>query len=502
MMQFETNQHMKLGQQMKLSPRMIQSMEILQMPLLALQERVDQELESNIALDIAEGDGSGEVPEEGTEDTIDSQEMVVGEETDGADDFQRLESLETNYSEAMDNEYSSSSFSPSRQSGERDWKMDAMANLEGRGTPLADQLQHQWTFAEVDEHAEAAGTLLIQNITDEGLLGTDLETILEQNSEAVEQGMTLQQLEDTLPILQRWLEPAGLGARSTKECLLLQVEACQQQSDDSEDWEVVGRLIEEHMEDLVQNRLPRIASETGLTLDQVRSAMNLMHRLNLSPGLELVQVDVPPIIPDVIVEFDQEADAYIAALCDGMLPPLRVSPRYREMAKDNGLDKETRGFISRNVSNAQWLIESINQRSNSLLRVVNVVLSRQREFFDLGPQHLKPMPMVDVADQLGVHVATVSRAVADKWMQTPRGMIRLRRFFSGGTETESGRNVSWEAVKEILREIVEGEDRAHPLSDELLAVALKERGIDIARRTVVKYRQQMGIPPARLRKQF
>tara|TARA_Y100000589_G_scaffold104192_1_gene98531 strand:- start:54735 stop:56243 length:1509 start_codon:yes stop_codon:yes gene_type:complete len=502
MMQFETNQQMKLGQQMKLSPRMIQSMEILQMPLLALQERVDQELESNIALDIADGDGSGEVVDDRVDDTIDSQEMVVGEGTDGADDFQRLESLERGYSEAMDNEYSSSSFSPSRQAGERDWKMDAMANLEGRGKPLADQLQHQWTFAEVDPEIEAAGLLLIQNITDEGLLGSDLETILEQHPEAVERGITLERLEAALPILQRWLDPPGIGARSTKECLLLQVEACQQQGDDSEDWEVVGRLIEEHMEDLVQNRLPRIASETGLTIDQVRDAMALMHRLNLSPGRELVQVDVPPIIPDVIVEYDQEADAYIAALCDGMLPPLRVSPRYREMAKDDSLDKETRGFISRNVSNAQWLIESINQRSNSLLRVVNVVLSRQREFFDLGPQHLKPMPMVDVAEQLGVHVATVSRAVADKWMQTPRGMIRLRRFFSGGTETESGRNVSWEAVKEILREIVEGEDRSKPLSDEMLAVALKERGIDIARRTVVKYRQQLGIPPARLRKQF
>jgi RNA polymerase sigma-54 factor len=211
---------------------------------------------------------------------------------------------------------------------------------------------------------------------------------------------------------------------------------------------------------------------------------------------------VSPIIPDVIVDYDEQADVYIAALCDGVLPPLRVSPRYTTMASDDAVDKETRDFISRNVSNAQWLIESINQRSNSLLRVVNVVLARQREYFDLGPQHLKPMPMVEVADQLGVHVATISRAVADKWMQTPRGMVQLRRFFSGGTETAAGENVSWEAVKAILCEIIDAEDKSKPCSDEMLAAAMKERGIDIARRTVVKYRQQLGIPPARLRKQY
>ena len=428
--------------------------------------------------------------------------MVVGEGTDGADDFQRLDALESSYQEAIDNEYSSQSYSASRQAGERDRKMDAMANLEGRGESMSDQLQHQWTFAEVTPEIEAAGSLLIQYINDEGLLGSDLETILEQNPDAVEAGLTMECLEESLGVLQRWLEPAGLAARSIRECLLLQVDAFRQQAEEDENWDAVGRLIEDHMDDMVQNRLPRISAETGMSIEEVGEAMVLMHRLNLSPGRDLVDVEVPPIIPDVIIEYDEETDAYVSALCDGVLPPLRVSPRYREMAKDNSLDKETRGFISRNVSNAQWLIESINQRSNSLLRVVNVVLSRQREFFDQGPQYLKPMPMVDVAEQLGVHVATVSRAVADKWMQTPRGMIRLRRFFSGGTETDSGQNVSWEAVKEILREIVEGEDKAHPLSDEMLAASLKERGIDIARRTVVKYRQQMAIPPARLRKQF
>jgi RNA polymerase sigma-54 factor len=170
------------------------------------------------------------------------------------------------------------------------------------------------------------------------------------------------------------------------------------------------------------------------------------------------------------------------------------------MAKDKSVAAETREFITNNVRNAQWLIESINQRKNTLLRVVNVVLARQRDYFDQGSQALKPLPMIDVADQLGIHVGTVSREVADKWLQTPRGLVALRKFFSGGTETQSGEAMSWEAIKATLREIIDAEDRANPLSDEAIVEELKKRGIEIARRTVVKYRQQLDIPPARRRK--
>ena len=505
MMRFDTSQQMKLGQQMKLSPRMIQSMEILQMPILALQERIDQELETNIALEVNEEQAAGPTETERDRD-IESQEMVVGDTThDGADDFARLDSMEKTYREAFDNEYSSGSLSSSRLSGERDAKMDAMASIRARGERLSEQVLHQWTFAEVDEEIGRAGRIILEYLNDDGLLEADLETILEQRGGSEEaRGLDLDSFQEALTAIHHWIEPAGLAARSIKECLLLQVDALERAKDaeESEPWEDVRRLIDGHMDDLVQNRLPRIVQETGLDMDRVREAMNLMHRLDLAPGKRLVSEDVKPILPDVIVEYDEENDAYIAALCDGVIPPLRVSPRYEEMSKDKEFDKETREFLGRSVGNARWIIESINQRKNSLLRVVNVVLTRQREYFDIGPQQLKPLPMVEVADQLGIHVATVSRAVADKWMQTPRGIVPLRRFFSGGTETATGENMSWEAVKAVLQEIVAAEDKSHPLSDEAIAAELKERGIDIARRTVVKYRQQLGIPPGRLRKQY
>ena len=497
-MRFDTRQQAGLGQHQKMSPRMIQSMEILQLPIQALQERIDQELEANIALEVDEHLASSErIDEPG----IEGEELVVGESDttgDGADDFERLASMEGAYREAFDNEYSFSSWSSARMSGERDRKMDAMANISAASDNLVDQILHQWSFADVSDAIGQAGKVLISHLNPNGLLDSSLEDIA-----ASEDDVSLDDLQLAQQVLQRLVEPSGIGASTIQECLLLQVDAWQtRDGEDHEAWSRVGRLIESHIDDLVQNRLPIIVKTTGLSLDEIKESLRLMHRLNLSPGSEVVDEHVPPVIPDVIVEYDQQQDKYVAALCDGVVPPLRVSPRYAEMARDKSADRDTRAFLSRNVGNAKWLIESINQRSSAVLRVVEIVLEKQRGWFDEGARGLRMLPMTEVADQLGVHVATVSRAVSDKWMQTPRGIVPLRRFFSGGTETSSGENVSWEAVKEMLREIVEAEDVAHPLGDEALAAALRERGVEIARRTVVKYRQQMGIPPARLRKKY
>jgi RNA polymerase sigma-54 factor len=516
-MRFETAQHMKLGQQMKLAPRMIQSMEILQLPMLALQERIEQELESNIALEQVEPEDDGELSptldgEDASEEKLDRRELVVGEpSSNGSDDFERLSAFEANYSEAIDHDYPTERYAPSRMAGERDRKMDAMANIAARGEGLADQLLHQWSFAEVDPEIAAVGERIIGYVNDDGLLGADLETILEQNRSIPGVELDIELLERAIKHLHHWLDPPGVAARDQRECLLLQVDALEANGDDDSGheggaagaaWNDVRLLIEDHFDDLLQNRLPRIQQKTDLPMERIQAAIALMRKLNLSPGRDLVDVDVPPVVPDVIVDYEETTDSYVAALADGRLPVLRISPHYEQMAKDRSTDKDTREFLGNSVRSATWLIESINQRKNTLLRVVNVVLTRQREYFDHGPQHLKPLPMIEVADQLGIHVGTVSRAVADKWLQTPRGVVPLRKFFSGGTETDSGRDMSWEAVKAILSEIVGGEDRANPLSDEAIAAELKKRGIEIARRTVVKYRQQLNIPPARRRKVY
>ncbi len=507
LMRFDMNQQMRLSQQMKLAPRMIQSMEILQMPMMALQERIEQELEANIALEQVEPGVEAETPsdkvEEQATESLDERELDVGEDAkDTSDDWERLSTFESSYGDAADNEYSSSRYrAPS--SGERDKKMDAMANVAARGESLTDQLLHQWTFAEVEKDIAAAGEVLIGYIDRDGLLSADLETILEQNREIPNLNLSEELLENAILELQHWLDPPGVGARSKRECFLLQIDALAEGDGDEEHcWDDVRLLIENHFDDLLQNRLPKISQESSIPLERIQAAMELMRKINLSPGRDLVDEEVPGIVPDVIVDYDEVADEFIARPATGAFPSLRVSKQYHEMAKDPGQEKKTREFLTNNVRNAHWLIDSLNQRRNTMMRVVNVVLARQREYFDNGPQYLKPLPMVEVADQLGIHVGTVSRAVSEKWIQTPRGLVRLRKFFSGGTATDSGRDMSWEAVKATLQEVIDAEDKTKPLSDEALAKELKQRGIEIARRTVVKYRQQLGIPPARRRKVF
>jgi RNA polymerase sigma-54 factor len=237
-------------------------------------------------------------------------------------------------------------------------------------------------------------------------------------------------------------------------------------------------------------------------MPELKHAMEKMAVLSLAPGRQLVQAAPSVIVPDAVVEYNEEQDRYIAYLNDTRMPNLRINQEYARMARDREVPKPTREFLKKNLSNASWLIDAVEQRRRTLLRVINVVIDAQRDYFDYGPQHLRPLPMTQVAEQLGIHVATVSRAVADKYLQTPRGVVPLRGFFTGGTQTQSGEEVSWDAVKAALKEVIDAEDKSSPLSDEALAEEVGKRGIEIARRTVAKYRDQLGIPSARLRKTY
>lgn len=514
-MRFDAAQQMKLGQQMKLAPRMIQSMEILQLPLLALQERIEQELESNVTLETFEPGGDQETIErerrEADRDaSVNERELKVDEHS-GVDDFERLSAYESENADALDNEYSAASltrlreyepgsYARSRLDGERDGKMDAMANAAARGESLTDQLLEQWAFVDVDEDLREPGRLLISHIDQDGYLRTDLAEIA-AGAPVTMGGVTVPVLERALTAIQHFLEPPGIGARDVRECLLLQVDALEE-DEPGVDLADARRLIEAHLDDLIHNRIPKVASKTGMSVDRIKAAMDQMRRLSIHPGRLLVNESPPYIVPDAIVEYDDDLGEYIAYLTENRLPNLRVNREYARMARDRALDKGDRDFLRTSLSNAQWLIDAVNQRRSTLLRVINVVVAAQRDAFEQGMQALRPLPMTQVADQLGIHVATVSRAVAGKYIQTPRGIFPLRRFFTGGTQTESGDDVSWEAIKAALQEIVDAEDKSRPLSDDAIAKALKDKGIEIARRTVAKYRGQLDIPPARMRKQF
>ncbi|NBC10646.1 MAG: RNA polymerase factor sigma-54 [Planctomycetes bacterium] len=517
-MRFDTSQQMRIDQRMKLAPRMIQSMEILQMPQAALEERIEQELASNPTLELrepgADRDALRQEREQTERDDREStRELVVSDDPEGrgsADDFERL----TNLSESYGESYNTNTFESGesytgqstryRDSGERDGKMDAMANTAARGASLFEQLLDQWRMAEAPPDIAAAGEYLIGYIDADGYLRTPRHTLIEQSPP----GMTEEAIDAAIPLMQQTFDPPGLAARDLRECLLLQIDAALRIDDpeetiaDPDDLKLARTLVADHLKDIEANRYPQIAKAVGESIERVKEAVKLLRRFHPHPGRLLAEEDVRVITPDAIVEYDEENDAYTARLTHGRLPALHISRRYEKLAKNKEQDKRTRDFIAQNLRSANWLIDAIQQRNATLLRVIGVVLEAQREFLEQGPQALRPLPMTSVADQLGIHVATVSRAVSEKYIQTPRGIFPLRMFFSGGTESAEGEAMSWAAVQAKLEAIINEEDKSNPLSDDALVEKLKEQGIDIARRTVAKYRKQLNIPTARQRKEY
>lgn len=490
-----------------LTPRMIQSMEILQLPLMALEERIAQELQNNPVLELNEADAenAGAVSIQNddrgpAEDLAESERpMVVQEDSNQAADFDRLAKI----SEYLENEEfftnAPSNYRAAGEDGERDKKLDAMTNTAARGEPLVVSLLRQWAFVECPAEVRAAGEAIIYYIDADGYLRTDLEVIQKEWKVP----LTIEDLKAALTLVQT-LEPSGIGARDLRECLLLQLDAIEQDDELAEghDFELERKLVQEHLKDLEMNRYPQISRKLGREIPELQAAVKNLARLHPHPGRLVGGEEPPPITPDATIYFDEETGKYEVQMTNDRTPNLFISSMYRKMLKERSCDKKTREFLANNVRNARWLIESIEQRNSTILRVIKAVVEAQKDFFDKGPEHLKPLPMIQVADQLGIHVATVSRAVSEKWIQTPRGIYPLRRFFSGGTTNADGEDMSWDAVKEKLKVIIANEDKHNPLNDDEIVVKLKEQGIDIARRTVAKYRKILNIPPARQRREF
>jgi RNA polymerase sigma-54 factor len=487
-----------------LTPRMIQSMEILQLPLMALEERIEEELQNNPVLEVREHEGEGaaagsEEPDGRQEFSEEEQALVVKENSNQSEDFDRL----TKISEYLENEEFATNGGNFRHAtsfdGERDKKLDAMNNTAARGITLAEYLLEQWTFVECSPPVRKAGEILINNIDAEGYFRAKFEDVQRESKTPA----TITDLQEALSLIQT-LEPPGVGARNLQECLLIQLQAIEEDQDLSEghDFPLERALITEHLKDLEMNRYPQISRKLNRPIEDIQHAVKRLARLNPFPGKQIGSNDAPPITPDAVIYYDPETDKYEIEMKNDPAPNLYISGMYRKMLKDRTQDKQTREFLSNNVRNARWLIESIEQRRSTIMRVIRAVVDAQREFFDKGPEFLKPLPMIHVADQLGIHVATVSRAVSEKWIQTPRGVFPLRRFFSGGTTSAEGEDMSWDAVKEKLKTIIENEDTKNPLNDDEIVERLKAQGIDLARRTVAKYRKILNISTARQRKTF
>lgn len=480
------NQQMRLEQ--KLTPQLIQSMTILQKPVAELEAYVAEALESNAALEIAEPEAH-EASQDGQEARHPKDESSKSEETG----FARLDRLSRDYDpDGVDWQERRPAARRVSDDGERDAKLAAMANTEERSHGLQEHLLEQWGLLELSTSVRRAGEVIINSLDPDGYLRVRLDELAQQTNPPLAQDDT----EAALGAVHK-LDPPGVGARDVVECLLLQLDAL------PGDNAVERTLIKNHLHDLSHNRLPHIARETGFDMAEINESMKAMRQsLCLHPGYLVGDRSVPQIRPDVIVEYAETGGGLTVRLARGNMPKLRVSDEVASLARSKDHAKEEREFARRQVEEATALIDAVQFRRGRLLEVARSIVERQRDFFDVGPQGLKVCRMSDLAAELNCDPSTISRTVADKYMQTPRGILPLRYFFTGGTESADGESVGWDRVKTRVKELIDAEDRRHPLNDDEIVEKLAKEGIDLSRRTVAKYRAQLDIPAARQRKQF
>ena len=330
--------------------------------------------------------------------------------------------------------------------------------------------------------------LIIGNIDDNGFLQSTPEEM------ALNSGIPQEDFEKMLTLIQSFY-PAGVGARDLRECLLIQLQR------EGRERSLEYRIVSEHMEDLGRRRFPEIARRMGISVEEVQKAADNIARLNPRPGQIFAAAPQNYVLPDVVVE-KVDGD-YQIILNNEQIPHLRISNLYKDIiASGNTQSSEVKNYVRDKIRSGKFLIRSIHQRQETIFNIVQQIVSRQRDFLDHGPSHLKPMTMAEVADAVGVHETTVSRAVSGKYMATPQGVFEMKYFFTSGYQTATGESLSNTSVKEAILDLVKHENGSAPLSDHEIVEILVERGIPIARRTVAKYRGELNILPSHMRRKY
>jgi len=462
-----------MEQRLVQSPQMIQAMQILQLSSLDLQERIAEELIENPFLEVEEAESDAESREDGRD--ADAFENMI----------ETLERYERDFGDGR-------ARIPARDGVDK--KFEAMQNTPASYHSLGDAVMEVIALSELDGRRREVAEYIACSLDDRGYLIDSTEEVAASCPVA---DVTAEEVDDVLEELRRATHPA-LGSHDLQECLLLQVDAGALADFETP---LVRTLITNHIEDIVSNRLPRIARATGHTLEEVKHAIESIRALDPVPGREYGQNQAETIHPDVVVE---EIDGvFEVRLTREGVPPLTISATYRRILKETKRGDAVRKWIKQRLESARWFIEALEQRESTLLRISKEIFTRQEEFLRRGIKGLRPLRMMEVADATHVHISTVSRAVAGKYVQTPHGILALRSFFSGGTEKASGGMASQASIKLRIKELVQREDATAPLSDDRLADLLKEKdGITIARRTITKYRKAMAIPSSSQRRQF
>ncbi len=465
------SQRPELRQSQKLAPQMQQSLQILQAPTLELRTLVQQELAENPVL------------EDETED-ISIEDQDLNEDDDGfEDEFSELSQMDDEW-----REYMAQSRKSSQRTAADEEKRQFMFDSLVRPVTLQEHLLEQLSTEGIAEPTRGFAEMLIGNLDENGFLQTGIEEISLNN------GIPLEELEKAKRVIQSF-EPAGVGAESLAECLIAQLER------EGKPFGLEYRILSDHLDDLAKRRFPQIAKKMGVPTEQVSRAAEVIGGLNPKPGRLFESGDNRFITPDVFVEIDDD-NHYVVLLNNEQIPRLKISNTYKDIMATKGDQREVRSYIKDKIRSGRSLIQSIQQRQDTIRRIAEEIVLRQSDFFDRGRAHLHPMNMAQIAEAVGVHETTVSRAIAGKFISTPQGVFEMKFFFTTGYETESGESMANTSVKDAIAEIIAEEDHYKPLSDQAIVKALEEKGIKIARRTVAKYREELDILPSHLRKSY
>ncbi len=463
----------------KLTPQQVQYLKLLQLPILALEQRIKAELEMNPLLD------EGEELEPIEEETNGEKEETEGESESAS------EEEEYSLEDFMNDDLEGYKAERAQVDDEEKGELPLPAEV-----PLSQRLLDQLHMQNLDDEDLLLAEEIIGNIDEDGYLRRELELIVQDLNLSRQLSIAREKAEKVLRIVQR-LDPPGIGSRTLQECLLAQLDVADAQPKHKDR---ARRVLQEYFDDFRMKHFEDLAKNLSIHIDQLKPVLELIHKLNPKPGEGQITPQQNYIIPDFIVE--RVDDELVIMLNDRSIPSLRINKAYKEaMArkKSNGYSPEAKDFIRKRFEAAKWFIASIHQRRDTLLRVMRTIVDKQRQFFETG-QNLKPMIYKNIADVIRMDISTISRVVNGKYVQTEHGMFELRHFFSDSISTTNGEEISNKEVKKLIKEMMEQEDSSRPLSDDRIAELLKKQGFNIARRTVAKYREQMRIPVARMRR--
>ena len=470
-------------QNLNLTPQQFQSLGLLFSPLMELETKINEELMKNPVLEL-------ESPENGSEEETEESDLPDGSYPDEDDLMQPvsdyvMDANREDYEEYLDHVLDTP---PPGEGDEERTRRDHLFESIAVEISLQDHLLDQLRFVETSPSVFACAEYVIGSLDEHGYFK---EGTIADAAQSV--GCDLQDAEEALTLVQSF-EPAGIAARDLQECLLLQVRRGKKGR------HFLEMLIREHLDDLAHNRLPKIAEEMDITMDRLNRLVAELRMLDPHPGSTAASPDLMYILPEVTVVPD--GNSFRLEEIRPSCGRLTISRSYQKMLENPALAAEDKAYLRSHIKNGKALIHSLELRQSTIMRIAEQILNVQFDFMKYGPRALRPMTMREVADKLGFNEATISRAVAGKYIQTPVGLYEFRFFFSSGFVSEEGEEISAHAVKDLIRSFVDAEDTAHPLSDSKLAAMLKERGLDVARRTVAKYREELSIQSSQMRKTF